>query len=285
MEVKMKYNKAEIFASITQKIKERLEYGTIPWQRSWTVGIPRNLISKKAYTGLNFMSLCLQEYPSPYYLTYLQCQQKAGTISKGAKGSLVVYWQIKELTVTGNETDELDVKRFPLIRYSYVFNLSETSLYKDNVDEQNKVVAFEEILNNMNTPPVIRHNIARCYYNANEDYISLPQINDFNCPQEYYSSLAHELVHWTGSASRLNRLQSTSFGTDEYSQEELIAEIGSAYLCAMAGIAPKVIDNQAAYINGWLKQLNKQADLFIDASIQAQKAVNYLLNKSLELPK
>ncbi len=277
MEVKVKYNKADIFASITQKIKDKLEQGTIPWQRSWTVGIPRNLVSKKAYNGINFLSLCLQEYPSPYYLTYLQCQQKAGTISKGAKGLLVVYWQIKEYATAGKETDELDVKRFPLIRYSYVFNLSDTSLYKDSIDEQNKVVAFEEILNNMKEPPVIRYNIARCYYNANDDYISLPQINDFNCPQEYYSSLAHELIHWTGSASRLNRLQSTSFGSDEYSLEELIAEIGSAYLCAMAGIAPKVIDNQAAYINGWLRQLKNQENLFIEAATNAQKAVNYLI--------
>lgn len=275
----MKYNKADIFASITQKIKDKLEQGAIPWQRSWTVGIPRNLVSKKSYNGINFLSLCLQEYPSPYYLTYLQCQQKEGSINKGAKGSLVVYWQIKEYATAGNETDELDVKRFPLIRYSYVFNLSETSLYKDNVGEQNKVVAFEEILNNMKEKPIIKHNISRCYYNAEDDYISLPQINDFNCPQEYYSSLAHELIHWTGSTSRLNRLQATSFGSDEYSKEELIAEIGSAYLCAMAGIAPKVIDNQTAYIHGWLKQLNKQADLFIDSSIQAQKAVNYLLSK------
>ncbi len=126
-ETRMKYNKADIFASITQKIKDKLEQGTIPWQRSWKIGIPRNLISRKPYNGINFLSLCLQEFPSPYYLTYQQCKEKEASINKGAKGNFIVYWKIKVIEVESGIKDELDIKRFPLIRCSYIFNLSETS--------------------------------------------------------------------------------------------------------------------------------------------------------------
>jgi antirestriction protein ArdC len=130
--------------------------------------------------------------------------------------------------------------------------------------------------------PVVRHNISRCYYAPAEDYISLPGIEDFDLPEEYYSSLFHELIHWTGHPRRLNRFQSID-ESDSYSFEELVAEIGSAYLCGLACVSPKILDNQAAYINGWLHKLSDDKDFFIKAAMKSQEAVNFIIQKKTHL--
>ena len=131
----------------------------------------------------------------------------------------------------------------------------------------------------MKVKPVIKNSVRRCCYNAKEDFISIPTISDFDSPAEYYSSLYHELLHWSGFRSRLNRF-SQEFGDDKYSSEELVAELGSAYLCALTGISSKVLDNQAAYIQSWLGQLQNDPMYILNAAIQAQRAVSFILGNS-----
>jgi len=263
-------NRNDIYDSITDKITAKLESGVIPWRLSWQRNIPCNFVTKKHYNGINFLSLIAEDYSSPYYLTYLQCNERGGKILEGSKGSLIVFWKMHNFTPK-SETDA--GAKVPILRYSYAFNLSQTTLYTDNTDEI-KLLECEEVIRNIFPTPVIKHNINRCYYSIQEDYISIPIITDFDNPAEYYSSLYHELIHWTAAASRLKRDLSPASKIEE----ELIAEIGSAYLCGLSGINTPVLENQSAYINGWLNQSRSDNNIFIKASLQARKAVDYLLS-------
>lgn len=271
----MSLSRKEIYLEITRQLLDKLSQGTIPWRKSWQVGLPTNLHSKKSYNGINFLNLCMNEYASPYYVTYLQCKERGGFINKGEKGSWVIYWEVKQISDADND----DLKNVPFIKRSIVFNLAQTSLY-DSESEERQIVECEEVINNICDRPDIRHNTIRAFYSPVEDYISLPPINSFTSEDEYYSTLFHELIHWTGHSSRLNR---PLLNTEEsnYSLEELIAEIGSAYLCAMSGIAPKTLDNQAAYIKGWLKLAESEDNVFIKASLEAQRAVNFIVNPQI----
>ena len=264
-------NRQEIFDHITKQIKEKLEQGTLPWRRSWKTGLPMNLLTKRPYSGINFLSLCTNDFPSPYYLTFLQCRDKGGSINKGEHGSQIVYWAMKD---TAGDLSDKEVRRYPLLRLSRAFNLSQTSLYISH-SETLVITPYTSILNSLIIQPVIKNNTRACYYSPSEDYISIPQIQDFETAEEYYSSLFHEIIHWTGNSSRLSRLGIDQDKTEK-ATEELIAEIGSAYLCGLCGIAPTVIENQANYIQSWLGQVEGNPLYFVNASVQAQKAVNYL---------
>lgn len=269
-------NRRKIYSRITDTILQKLREGTVPWKKSWKIGLPANFISKRTYNGINFLSLINNEYPSPYYLTFLQCSQKGGKINKGEKGYPIIFWTIKEINVSLGE--EAEYKRVSIARLSYVFNLTQTDLHRD-FSEVLKKPSCDAIIKNMKgEKPVIKHNHRRSYYSIKEDLISLPSIIEFNSPDEYYSTLFHELIHWTGSERRLNRF-STGRKIEAYSHEELIAEIGSAYLCGLTGIASKVIDNQAAYVDSWYSKINSNPDMLIDAAVQAQKSVEYIVNE------
>ncbi|MBN1300579.1 MAG: ArdC family protein [Melioribacteraceae bacterium] len=120
----MKLNRSDIYADITRRLKEKLSQGTLPWRKSWEIGLPRNFQSKRIYNGLNFINLALNDYPSPYYLTFLQTKERGGFVRKGETGSWVVYWDVKEIPGASDE----ESRRVPFIRRSIVFNLSQTSL-------------------------------------------------------------------------------------------------------------------------------------------------------------
>jgi len=159
-------NKNEFLNGITMSIIDRLSNGTLPWRRSWKTGVPANFISKRAYSGINFISLIMKDYPSPYYLTFLQCKEKNGIINKGSSGCLVIYWEVKEFPST---SDEEKLKRIPIVRMSYVLNLSQTSLHEERSTPV--ILSCEELIEKMPLKPVIKHNIRGCYYSPVEDYI------------------------------------------------------------------------------------------------------------------
>ena len=266
--------KSDIFNKITDTIIQKLRDEIIPWRKSWRSGLPRNYISKRPYNGINFLSLCSMEFSSPYYLTYLQCKQQNGFINKGEQGSLVVFWKIEDLDEISRKELISDRKVKPILRHTYVFNNSQTSL---NVapNDSVKIISAENILTSLKEKPVIKHNFRGCYYNIQQDIISIPTVDDFDNPEEYYSNLFHELLHWTAHQSRLCR--DLSAKDDAYAIEELIAELGSSYLCGLAGISPRVLDNQTAYILGWLSTLSRDRQIILKAAVEARKAVNYLL--------
>ena len=281
--------KEDIAEIVTAKIIEKLESGVIPWRKPWRTlageGLPRNLVSGKPYRGINVFILACQEFESNYWITYRQAQERGGHIRKGEHGTPVIFWNW--IHVEGETPEE--ERNLPFLRHYVVFNLEQTEgiPFPDPTVPPVETVftpieAAEKILVSMPHPPEIRHQGAKAFYRPAVDLVNLPKQTDFAGPEAYYATLFHELAHSTGHSSRLNRkgvMDFNLFGSHEYSQEELVAEMSSAFLCAETGILPAIIDNSAAYIQGWLKQLKNDRHFVIMAAARAQKAFDYILDR------
>ena len=275
-------HKTELFNRINDDLLSKIETGTLPWRREWSAaGVPYNMISKKAYQGINFLLLMFDRVPAPQYLTFLQAKEKNLLIKKGSKGRQIVFWKILDTGAVNTKTSEIETKHVPFLRFSYVFNVSDLEGYhipapslKMPLDVLNGIVQAHN--------PVITNNLERCYYSASDNLISTPTVNNFTNEQEYFSAIFHELVHWTGHQSRLNRSTIEIPGNHKsgYAYEELIAEIGSSYLCSMCGL--ETLNNSAAYLSGWMKTGKLDNSYFITATQEAFKAVNFLINQTPE---
>jgi antirestriction protein ArdC len=214
-----------------------------------------------------------------------QANAKGGKIRKGEKSTLVIFW--KHNTVTQEtQSGEITEKQIPLLRYYLVFNVEQCDRLDLPALKTRKVDVIAEaeaILAGMPNPPRIDHDGGtRAFYRPQLDSIHLPQQGSFDSAGEYYSTLFHELSHSTGHQSRINRQTLTEvvpFGSETYSREELVAEFGSAFLCAHAGIET-TLDNSAAYIAGWLKALRNDKKLAIIAASQGHKAADYILGQA-----
>jgi antirestriction protein ArdC len=285
MTTRTKPFKPDVPAIVTEQIISALETGVIPWQKPWKSHLPCNLISKRQYHGINLLILSLSEFASPFYATFNQITELGGNVKPGSKASRVVYWRLLEHINSQNG----EITEVPLMRYYCVFNLEQCSgIPADKIpqlgNDINPVEACEAVFANMpNKPGLI--NARAAYYDRKEDEIGLPAREWFDSPEEYYSTLWHEAVHSTGHQKRLDRNNSYDKAKfrEAYSNEELIAELGSSFLCAYAGIAPMTIQNQAAYIDYWLKRLQGDKKLIIFAASAAQKAANYIMNEPGEI--
>lgn len=284
---------ADIYQAITDRIIEGLKRGKIAWRKTWkgADGFPKNFVSKKAYRGANVLVLwfTMMEcgYSSPFFLTFKQCQKLGGKIKKGAKSQLVIYWQwLQKDTGEKNKDGTARIKRIPLLKYYRVFNIEQTEgiEYKTNdtqTPEFKQIENAERIIEQYKDRPPVKHVQQRAYYSPSEDYINMPKPETFEGEPEYYGTLFHELTHSTGHKDRLNREDMAGFfGDENYSREELTAEIGTAFLCALTGISnEKLEENQQAYINGWIRQLENDPKMIVLASARAQKAVDYMQGK------
>jgi hypothetical protein len=189
-------------------------------------------------------------------------------------------WKWIELDSQDTESGK---KNVPFLRYYTVFNLEQTEGIEIPAVERRKfqpIAEAERIIHHMPRAPVIEHKQPQAYYLPADDLVNMPNSNLFRSDEEYYSTLFHELTHSTGHASRLNRAELSKINllkSHDYSKEELVAEMGSAFLCGRCGITPKVIENQAAYIQGWLKQLQNNKKWLIYAAAKAQKAADFIL--------
>ncbi len=285
----------DIYAIVTDKIINLLESGVVPWRRPWSsTGMLRNLVSKKPYRGANFFLLSASKYVSPFWLTMRQANELGGHIRKGEESTVVVFWKVddaKQSTedLDGEETDGKTRRRF-LLRYYRVFNLEQCELPRAVLDklpkiethEHDPIEAAERIIAGMPNPPEIQYAGSKAFYSPITDRITLPPRERFTSAEEFYATAMHESVHSSGSEKRLARegiCEVAPFGSALYSKEELCAEMGAAFLCAEAGISNAVIDNQAAYVAGWLKKLRDDRKLLIHAAAQAQHAVDYILNR------
>jgi len=276
----------KVYEIVTQRILESLENGEIPWHKpwkaAWNVRMPHNLVSKKAYRGINVFLLAFAPFDSPYWLTFNQCRKLGGKVKKGEKSRLVVFWKVYDKEVETDDGSEMQ-KRF-VLRYYNVFNteqcedldLSKVQNDTDQIDF-NPIEECEEIVNNMPNLPTIRHQGSSAYYRRSEDLVNMPPKNSFDSEENYYNTKFHELAHSTQHESRLNRPDEEDHA---YSKEELVAEMTAAMLCGMAGIETKVIDNSAAYIQHWSKAFKDNVKLVVEAAQKAQKAADYILNKN-----
>src|SRR3984885_7915566 len=229
---------------ITENILKHLESGVAPRKKPWSTAIPRNLISKKPYRGLNVFLLATQGYGSPCWLTFNQAKQLGAHVRKGEKSTIVSFWKFNEYAKENRETGQTENKTSALLRYYRVFNIEQCeglkALHGDAREPVNPIAECESIANQMpNAPRIEKH--SRAFYRPSADIVGMPSRNCFESPEAYYSPLFHELTHGTGHTSRLHRFEENStdhqFGSESYSKEELIAEMGSAMLAGIAGIS------------------------------------------------
>jgi antirestriction protein ArdC len=261
-----------------------------PWQKPWIeAGMPINLVSKKAYRGINIFLLSMLGYASPYFVSYNQAKKLGGKVKEGEKGFPVIFWKwLKiEKDEDGNKLDK--PKKIPMLRYYTVFNVDQCEGFEDKIPSVQKrtfnpIEDAQKIISNMPNAPKIEHGEARAYYVPALDYVNMPKHELFKTDQAYYSTAFHELVHSTGHASRLSRKEVTDFsffGSHDYSIEELVAEMGSVFLCNECGIE-STFDNSLAYLKTWLRKLKDDTKMLITAGARAQKAVDYILDKQFE---
>jgi antirestriction protein ArdC len=228
--------------------------------------------------------LAPQGYGSRYWLTFNQAQKLGGHIRKGEHSSIVTFWKIGDEKITTDaEGDERKSRPF-LLRFYRVFNVEQTEGIADKLGLGNaspripQIDQCERIVAEMpNRPTIIQDGHA--WYRPSTDTVGIPSRTAFNSVEEYYSTLFHELVHSTGNSSRVGRegIQNLNeFGSESYSKEELVAELGAALLCGVTGIVPKTIENSASYLKAWIDVLKSDSRMVVFAASQAQKAADYI---------
>jgi antirestriction protein ArdC len=264
---------------ITAAILQRLTDGVVPWHRPWTAGVPRNLLSRQPYRGINVWLTVSTGFASPYWLTLKQANALGGRIQPGARGTPVVFWQWDDADDEGTPHP----RRRPLVRTYTVFNLEQTTGIDAPGDPDppgcQPLARCDAVVAHMPQRPRIQQGAARAAYAPRLDVSQMPHPAWFDAPEAYYSTLFHELTHSTGHASRLHRATLTEpcpFGSPADSQEELVAEMGAAFLCGVCGIENRTVDNSTAYIASWLRVLAQGTRLVIIAAAQAQRAADYI---------
>ena len=272
----------DLYQEITDRIIAQMEEGIIPWHKPWISGKAISRTTGEPYSLLNQMLL---GRPGEY-LTFKQCQDAGGKIKKGEKASIVVFW--KWIETEDEETGEK--KEVPFLRYYNVFHISQcegvTAKHAAETalpDGAEPIAAAQEIIYDYldrEDVKLFHHEGDRAFYRPSTDEIVLPICKQFFSTAEYYSTVYHELVHSTSHAKRLNRLnQAAFFGIEDYSKEELIAEIGAAALVNHCGIeTSSSFRNSAAYIQNWLSVLRNDKRFIVSAAGKAEKAVQFILN-------
>ena len=278
--------KQDVYEIITARIIEQLEQGKIPWRQTWIeIGFPCNLITKRPYRGINIWLLLSLGFSKNYFLTFKQVKEAGGTIRQGEKSCPVVFWN----WIEPKETDPEGTKPKPNLRYYSVFNIEQCEgipetlipTLTQQVKENEPIEVCSLVFEQMQKRPKVQHKENKAYYHPLFDFINMPNIKSFEDSEAYYDTLFHELVHSTGHKSRLNRkelVHQAAMGGDEYSIEELVAEIGACYLNSFCGLNLNNFDNNVAYINGWLSRLKHDKRFIIYASGLSQRAVDYILN-------
>lgn len=279
-----------VYEMVTERIIEQLENGVIPWEKPWT-GVRSgafNRVSKKSYSLLNQMLLKHEGE----YATFKQWSDLGGHIRKGEKSEMVVFWKVLPVEEEQKDGSKI-VKQIPLLRYYNVFHISQVDgvepLKQEELHDIEPIEKAESVL----TDYWKRENIKvehikgnEAYYSPLFDMIHLPLFEQFKDANEYYATAFHESVHSTMKESRCNRAEErknklVAFGSEEYSKEELVAELGSASLMNIIGIeTKKSFRNSTAYIQSWIRVLKNDVKFIVSASSKAEKAVNYILNQA-----
>ena len=278
--------KQDIYAAVTDRITAQLEQGVIPWHKPWIVsgtGCAVSHATGKPYSLLNQLIL---GKPGEY-LTFAQCQKEGGHIRKGEKASFVVFWKWVEQP---DEEHPDKVKKIPFLRHFSVFHIDQcegikprhtTGLPAQSLEPDAAADAIITDYLTRSGVKLVHQEGDRAFYRPSTDTVVLPLLAQFKELAEYYSTAFHELTHSTGHTSRLNRLTKVAcFGSEEYSKEELIAEIGAAALVYHTGLeTSSSFRNSAAYCQSWLKALQNDKRMIVSAAGQAEKACSMILNQ------
>ena len=279
--------KNNVYEMVTNRIIDMLEQGIIPWTKPWagTRSGAFNRITKKPYSLLNQMML----KHDGEYATFKQWTDLGGKVRKGEKSEIIVFWKIQNI-VELNEDGEEERKQIPLLRYYNVFHVSqvdgieplpeeETTTTLEPIEEVDKILMDYITREGIK---LVNEKSNDAYYSPSRDLIHLPLLEQFKSVEEYYSTFAHESVHSTMKESRCNRMEENkrvSFGSTDYSKEELVAEIGAANILNMLNIeTSNSFKNNTAYIQSWLAVLKNDVKFIVSASSKAEKATKYILN-------
>ena len=272
--------KRDLYQEVTDRIIKALESGTAPWVKPWNAtnyGMPVNGATGRAYSGINVFLLWASPYTDNRWYTFKQAQGKKGCVRKGEKGTGIIFF--KPLVKKDDDGKEQVI---PLIRGFTVFNHEQIEWENEETIEESEIeITFVEAENMVSaTAAKIKHGGARACYNMHTDQISMPTIDSFKSEADYWGTMLHELTHWTGHKSRKNRQFGKRFGDNAYAVEELVAEMGAAFLCAQSGVEGKL--QHAEYISSWLKVLKQDKKAVFTAAKQAQQAADFVVAFSQE---
>lgn len=271
------------YEAVTARIIEALEKGVCPWHKPWASEY-YNAKTGHRYRGLNVPVLAVSGFSDPRWMTYRQAFEMGGHVRKGEKGTTVMFWKLMKAKEDGTQAEGEKAKVFPVIKTYTVFNVEQIdglTLPPVRTFEHQPLEEAEAMVQAMPKRPGIEHGGQRAFYSPSRDFVGMPTPESFESPEAYYSTLFHELTHSTGHSSRVDRFTaadySAKFGSEPYAKEELVAEMGAAFLRAACGIetAPEM-DNSAAYIHGWLSVLKNDRRLLVNAAAQAQKAADFI---------
>jgi antirestriction protein ArdC len=276
-----------VYEIITQEILSALERGVVPWRRPWGGAqlAPKSATTGRSYRSINtwllFIAAERHGYESPWWLTYKQAQALGGQVRKGERASIVTFW--KEWETEDRQTGE-EIK-VPVLRYFNVFNAEQcdglgakfTSRPDVETFDHSPIHACERIAAGYVGGPMVEHGGFRACYQPGVDRVLMPRPELFEQREAYYATLFHELIHSTGHEGRLNRPSLGTQDLEAYGREELVAEMGAALLCGVAGISPATVENSAAYLAGWCKAIRQDCKLVIQSAAAAQRAADWTL--------
>jgi antirestriction protein ArdC len=301
-----KEDRKSTYELVTDRILDLLKQGVAPWHKPWKTtclggecGAFFNLKTKKPYRGANVWLLAAADFSSPYFISFNQCKSMGGMVRQGEKGTKIIFWKPIKVEDKNSVTG---FKVIPMCRGYTVFNVEQCDGLADKLpkkeeereatDEEKQAVLVEAlteaeaIVEAMPKKPEIRHTGSRACYSPTFDRVTMPDRQDFDGTEEYYSVLFHELGHATGHETRLARKGVTGeegnwspFGSPSYAKEELVAEMTAAFICGHLGIENKTINNSAAYLASWEKNLKDDPKMFIHAAGAAQRAADFILGK------
>ncbi len=286
-------NTAEAYEKVTARILAQLEAGTVPWVKPWKAApgaavfgaLPVN-VTGRPYRGINLLILMSAGFVSPVWLTYNQARKLGGNVKRGQKGTTILLWKKgRTYTETSASGEESERRGFFATTFT-VFNVEQCEGLPEHVAPVVEPVPAAEIVADYLSDggPKLTHGGNVACYQPGCDVVNMPAPRDFKSLDAYMCTLFHELTHSTGHHSRLGRLEKgAKFGSHAYSKEELVAELGAAFLCMRAGIEkPELQANSAAYIRNWLEAFKGDPKMLVQAASAAQKACDHILNEELD---
>lgn len=290
MNTRSSFNRCDVYATVTNEIIRAIEAGArefrMPWHEAHA-GLPRNAVTKNHYRGVNTLALWstsrLRGYASPFWATYRQWRSQGAQVRRGEKASIIFFFK-REEEVKDSDDGSQPAQPRTLVRPSFVFNAEQLDGWKyaptEPEDKTARLEAVDAFISAIGAQILYGGQVA-CY-SKNFDHIRIPERRRFtgtetsSATEAFYSTLLHEHVHWTGHAKRLNRDLSGRFGTNAYAMEELVAELGAAFLCTDFGISVHPRADHAAYVASWLAVLRQQKSAVVTASGVAMAACRYL---------
>jgi antirestriction protein ArdC len=292
----MTTRKTDLYERVTKQVMAAIEAGTTSWRMPWhfqpaEAALPTNPVTKRSYRGINVLALWMQaqalDYPTALWATYQQWLQLGAQVKQGEHGTVIVLWKPTgtrqaEATAAQEQEPEPQQRRGLLVRGYTVFNAAQVEGYTPEISPtlspEARIEQGEAFFAALGAD--IRHGGNEAYYQLETDHIQLPPFRRFVDPVSYYGVLAHEVTHWSGAPARLGRNLTARFGSAYYAAEELVAELGAAFLVAHLGLTLHPRADHAAYIQSWLSLLKSDPKAIFTAASKAQQAADFVISRS-----